>query len=715
VSNWQIRHDVDAAAVPYFASLDAVFSLEGKTVTSDPMSHVSRVVIADHTYYIKCYAGLGKKPLRRWFAKSRVQIEWENLQNFARWGIPTAPLVAYGQEREGGRFLRGALITTEIPNTTDLSRLARTGDPRLKSRRWRDGIAHQLAEITRNMHDRRFTHGDLKWRNLLVDATDRIYLIDCPSGGFWWPPFLEYRIIKDLACLDKLGKRHLARSERLRFYLDYAGKQRLDDRDRQRIRKIITFFNGRDEDHETAASLRAAGRTPPLGCSIWLAGNQPLVVKRWLRILPGKRLTGIAHWRGESVLAKLFIAPAAERHWQRELQGAATLGAHGIPTPAALAHGAIEGGGYFVLYRFIADARTPSATAPEDLTAVFAQVGRMHAQGLSQQDIHLDNFLLQREGLLVIDGDAIRSAPTPQACTDNLALLFAQLQPATERAWYPVLLAAYRTAHPQLSIEPARLAVQISRSRQARLDDYLDKCLRDCSLFKVARRTDRFFSVVRAATHSLAPLLHDPDAWLEKGVPLKRGRTATLARIDINGRPLVIKRYNIKGAAHALSRCWRPSRAWHAWIEGHRLDFLGIATPQPLAVVERRFGPLRGKAWLISEWCPGEPLSSRWQRSEDVPPQDELDAVRSVFAQLVAARISHGDLKASNLLWHEGKIYLVDLDAMRQYDTPASFAHAWRKDHERFLRNWPDNSPLRLALAVLLQTVAQAVAADPKV
>ena len=86
-------------------------------------------------------------------------------------------------------------------------------------------------------------------------------------------------------------------------------------------------------------------------------------------------------------------------------------------------------------------------------------------------------------------------------------------------------------------------------------------------------------------------------------MPLKRGRTATLARVEVNGRQLVIKRYNIKGPVHALSRSWRPSRAWHSWLEGHRLNFLGIATPRPLALVEQRAGPLRGKArWVSADW-----------------------------------------------------------------------------------------------------------------
>ena len=697
--SWYLEPGIDPAAVVLFADLDAVFALEGEIVALDSMTRTLHVEVNGRGYYVKRYAGLGKKPLRRWLSTPRVQLEWENLRHFANWTVPTARLVGFGLETGAGRFLRGALITNEIPDTIDLARLARSDDPRMKSRRWWDGVSRQVADITRHLHARRFVHGDLKWRNLLVDTADQVYLIDCPSGGFWWPPFLEYRIIKDLACLDKLASRHLSRSQRLRFYLDYAQRKKLDSTDKRRIRKIVGFFAGRDEQLASADNLRAAGRNPLPRIEIALGDGHLLAIEHWLRILPGKRLTGSGRWQGRPVLAKLFIAArGSERHWQRELEGAAKLAAQASPAPALLADGSLAEGGHYVLYDYLPHARTPDATSTEDLVRVFEQTGHLHAKGFLQEDTHLGNFLIDGERLLVIDGDAIHSAATPAAYAANLALLLAQLQPATAAALRSVLLDAYRRGHPTAAIDTNALTKASERARTARLADYIDKCLRDCSLFKSARRADKFFSIVRAEAGLLAPLSHDPDAWLEKGKPLKRGRTATLARIEISGRPLVIKRYNIKGAGHALSRCWRPSRAWHSWIEGHRLQFLGIATPRPMALVERRFGPLRGRAWLVTEFCPGINLTEHFADKLDTPPDEEIAALGLLFKQLDEARITHGDLKATNLLWHEGKIWLIDLDAMKQHDNQNTYLRAWRKDRERLLRNWPENSPLRLML-----------------
>lgn len=249
MTGWTLKHAaLDDAATQAFASLDAVFALDGEPVARDPLSQVLRVTAGSRRYYVKRYHGAGKNPLRRWLGRPRVQAEWENLQHFAAWGIPTATLVGWGLERRGGCFRRGALITAELAHTTDLNHMARFGDPRLRDRRWVAVVSRQLADVTRRMHTRRFTHNDLKWRNLLVDdgAEPRLYLIDCPAGEFWWGPFLRYRIVKDLACLDKVAKYHLSRTQRLRFYLDYAGKARLDAGDKRRLRRILGFFEGRE-------------------------------------------------------------------------------------------------------------------------------------------------------------------------------------------------------------------------------------------------------------------------------------------------------------------------------------------------------------------------------------------------------------------------------------------------------------------------------------
>ncbi|MDO9322434.1 MAG: lipopolysaccharide kinase InaA family protein [Pseudomonas sp.] len=244
MAGWKLD-DAYAELAADFGNLEAVFALQGARITRDAISEVIRVERAGVRYYVKRYRSAGKG-LRRYLARTRVKTECRNLKRFAKWGMPTPQVVAAGLERSRGAFVRGALITRELVGTQDLAGLVNQRDPRLQSAEWVRAVSQQVAELTRCLHDHHFTHNDLKWRNLLVDEAGKVFLIDCPSGSFWWGPVLSYRIIKDLACLDKVAKQQLSRTQRLRFYLQYRGRARLNDSDKKRLRKIIGFFEGRE-------------------------------------------------------------------------------------------------------------------------------------------------------------------------------------------------------------------------------------------------------------------------------------------------------------------------------------------------------------------------------------------------------------------------------------------------------------------------------------
>lgn len=248
MSNWTLNPEyATGASGKAFTSLDAVFALEGELVSRDPLSRVLKVRVGNRYYYVKRYHGAGKH-LRRFVGRPRIRAEWENLLHFRAWGIPVATVVGFGLERRCGAFHRGALITRELVDRDDLANLARIADPRLRNPHWVAHVSRQVALATRTMHDQGFAHNDLKWRNILVDSEPlaNISLIDCPSGSFWWGPFLEYRKIKDLACLDKLARYHLSRTQRLRFYKTYTGRPCLSATDRRCIRRIVGFFEGRE-------------------------------------------------------------------------------------------------------------------------------------------------------------------------------------------------------------------------------------------------------------------------------------------------------------------------------------------------------------------------------------------------------------------------------------------------------------------------------------
>ncbi len=230
--------------IPEFSSLDAVFAIPGNSISSSYFTEVLRIEIGGIVYFVKRHHE-GGKGLRKWLGMPRIVSEYLNLQRFSEWDIPVPRMVAWGYERKWGIFKRGALITAEIRNSQDLAEMARNKDGRFQDANWVHAISTNLATYTRTMHAHKFGHNDLQWRNLIVDDAGVLYFIDCPCGRFWEFPFLQYRIVKDLAGLDKIAKKTVSKTQRLRFYLDYRGIKKLAKSDKTRIARILKFYRGR--------------------------------------------------------------------------------------------------------------------------------------------------------------------------------------------------------------------------------------------------------------------------------------------------------------------------------------------------------------------------------------------------------------------------------------------------------------------------------------
>ena len=102
---------------------------------------------------------------------------------------------------------------------------------------------------------------------------------------------------------------------------------------------------------------------------------------------------------------------------------------------------------------------------------------------------------------------------------------------------------------------------QVHKVRDWRLSDYLKKVVRDCSLFSASIGAFRAQVVRRDEQAALQAVIDDPNEFIARGKLLKGGGSATVASIELDGRALLIKRYNIKSPLHWLKRFWRPSRA----------------------------------------------------------------------------------------------------------------------------------------------------------
>ncbi|WP_095138078.1 lipopolysaccharide kinase InaA family protein [Pseudomonas sp. Irchel s3a10] len=464
------------------------------------------------------------------------------------------------------------------------------------------------------------------------------------------------------------------------------------------------------------SELKNAGRAPSLPLTISLAdaaGPADLQLLSLLRVLPGQRYVGAGVWRGRPVLAKLLVGSKAARHFQRELAGVKLLAEQGLTTPLLLADGLQDGEGGWLLFEFLEGAESLGEAwqkveslpvLADEQSAVLAEalgaIGQLHGKGLWQEDLHLDNLLRQGGQLYLIDGAGIcaETAGQPlsrQKVLENLGVFFAQL-PKSLEPFTEELLVYYLLSNSEHALPLEALQKQIAKVRAWRLKDYLIKVGRECTLFSVQRGAFALRAIRREEEAAMLPVLDQADALLDQGHLYKTGGAASVGKVEVAGRSLVIKRYNIKGFAHWLKRFWRPSRAWHSWREGNRLAFLGIATPKPLAVLEKRFLWLRSRAYLVTEFLPGPDIIERFAPyvESGAAPESELQALDQLFARLIAERISHGDFKGHNLFWQEDRWALIDLDSMCQHSSVGSFAPAYARDRARFMRNWPESSAL---------------------
>ena len=464
------------------------------------------------------------------------------------------------------------------------------------------------------------------------------------------------------------------------------------------------------------SELKNAGRAPSLPLTISLAdaaGPADLQLLSLLRVLPGQRYVGAGVWRGRPVLAKLLVGSKAARHFQRELAGVKLLAEQGLTTPLLLADGLTDGEGGWLLFEFLEGAESLGEAwqkveslpvLADEQSAVLAEalgaIGQLHGKGLWQEDLHLDNLLRQGGQLYLIDGAGIcaETAGQPlsrQKVLENLGVFFAQL-PKSLEPFTEELLVYYLLSNSEHALPLEALQKQIAKVRAWRLKDYLIKVGRECTLFSVQRGAFGLRAIRREEEAAMLPVLDQADALLDQGHLYKTGGAASVGKVEVAGRTLVIKRYNIKGFAHWLKRFWRPSRAWHSWREGNRLAFLGIATPKPLAVLEKRFLWLRSRAYLVTEFLSGADIIERFAPyvESGAAPESELQALDQLFARLIAERISHGDFKGHNLFWQEDRWALIDLDSMCQHSSVGSFAAAYARDRARFMRNWPESSAL---------------------
>ena len=187
----------------------------------------------------------------------------------------------------------------------------------------------------------------------------------------------------------------------------------------------------------------------------------------------------------------------------------------------------------------------------------------------------------------------------------------------------------------------------------------------------------------------------------------KNDRTTTVATAVLDGRQVVVKRYNARNLWHYFKRAFRKTRAERCWEMSLEYQGAGLLVAEPLIMFERRFGPIRLNAFFVNNYVQAPELLGELPRLSI----EDQRRVAEVFGQCLHLMrdnyLSHGDMKASNLLWSDDGLYFIDLDAAKKHGSMSAWKKAMRRDLRRFMKNWDGHPEISKLFEPLLREMEE--------
>lgn len=183
------------------------------------------------------------------------------------------------------------------------------------------------------------------------------------------------------------------------------------------------------------------------------------------------------------------------------------------------------------------------------------------------------------------------------------------------------------------------------------------------------------FSIVMGCKRSflsdtMMELLNDPDSFLNHSNTeiIQNNFKSKVGIVNVDDKKLVIKRHNYKSQWHKFRRYFRPTRASRNWHYSNLLQCKGILVPTPVGFVEQRIGLLRGMSHFIYEYVEGISGESYFKQHVDCPEKIDLgmDMVVSLVLKIKNLDLIHGDIRMSNLIFKDNKLWLLDFDDIRK-------------------------------------------------
>lgn len=437
-----------------------------------------------------------------------------------------------------------------------------------------------------------------------------------------------------------------------------------------------------------------------------------LKLKTCVREVPGKRMVFSGSWQDNDVFAKLFIhKESAERHWKREVAGLYLFKEAGILSPEILWCGKLpkiesinnSENSYGLIVKAIpnavsfADEWEKTDDKKRLLNILIPVLASHHNAGLIQTDLHFGNFIISDDLCYSLDGDALHKSTAKISsgkAAENYALLTAQAAVADEEIFLDLIGSYCKTTGYDESTFRATVNKLLHNIRKRRCQKLLNKIYRECTAVNAIKNSGRRAFIHRPyESDELRKCIENPDSFFPKDANklLKNGNSATVALAKIDGRKVVIKRYNYQKNIKTFIRRFRKSRASISWSNAFRLKNYGLNTPEPIALIETYRGPMMQFAYYISEYVEGTDLEHYCKDPANLAKlQDIKTEMESIFSVFKKCQILHGDCKATNFILSNGQIYIIDLDAMKEYSNSNKFSIKHQKDLKRWLKNWED-------------------------
>jgi tRNA A-37 threonylcarbamoyl transferase component Bud32 len=170
------------------------------------------------------------------------------------------------------------------------------------------------------------------------------------------------------------------------------------------------------------------------------------------------------------------------------------------------------------------------------------------------------------------------------------------------------------------------------------------------------------------------------DSLMDKGQIIKNDNTTSVSRVEYNSKDIIIKRYNHKGIIHSIRHTIKKSRAHRGWRYANRLRELNIATAKPLAYIEQRKGFFIWKSYFVTEYL---------LQDSNIAEKEKLKKIKQVLElvdKIGRFKISHGDLKHTNILITDNGPVLIDLDGIKFHKLNCCYRMKRARDLKRFAK-----------------------------